>query len=78
MDTVGLWVSDRMKSDLQIGEDDDNVNHVHQNTVSIQNIVLSANKRGADFDAKRDVTVQEVIMGSEGQNECIGISLSHT
>ena len=40
-----------------MGEDDDNINCVRHNTVSIQNIVLSADKRGADFDAKRDVTV---------------------
>ena len=43
-----------------MGEDDDNINYVRYNTVSIQNIVLSSDKRGADFDAKRDLTVYEM------------------
>ena len=39
-----------------MGEDDDNINLVRQNAVSIQNIVHAVDKRGAGFHAKRDLT----------------------
>lgn len=56
LDTVALWVATVAGTDAQMGEDDDNINFVHKNSVSIQNIVLAVDKRGAGFHAKRDLT----------------------
>lgn len=39
-----------------MGEDDDNINFVRENSVSIQDIVRAVDKRGAGFHAKRDLT----------------------